>query len=838
MLSGYNDLETRHPLVAREWHPTKNGDLKPYMVMHKSRKKVWWLGSCGHEWQATIKDRVDGTGCPICKGKQILCGENDLATLYPNIAKEWHPTKNGELTPYMIAPKSGKKVWWICEKGHEWQALVSDRTNGIGCPICSKETHTSFPEQALFYYIKQYFPDVVSGNRERIGLELDIYIPSMNIAVEYDGYNWHKDNLNERRKNQLCKENDIFLIRVRENGLELFDDCCCIVRKDRKHNSSLNQIVKEIFSYIDNTIEIDVDVDRDESKIYESYILTTKSKSLESTYPQIAQEWHPTKNGQLKPDMVTFGSGKRVWWICEKGHEWQACVNWRVQGNGCPVCANQQILSGYNDLETKYPLVAKEWHPTKNGELNPNMVASRSSKKAWWMCEKGHEWEASISSRTDGRGCPICANKKILPGYNDLATKNPKLARELIIALPEIYTTFDPQQVLEEFTNKFRQQYGVECVSALHHNKRKTNYHIHLIFSERKLLPEPDIKIATRSVFYDETGKRVRTKKEITDENGQVRKGCTVIKKGEVYESHLFTTKDERFKTEAFIAEAKEVYTELINSHISDPEQRLKVFDKNSVYLPTKKIGKNNPKAAEIEADNTARQEWNRTADLALISGIEEAKILEIKQTEIHDKAGQSIRENGWLPNLFRGIVGKAKEFLQAIIREKDMPPKPVLNMDMDEFRTMQTLMLKVQKQAKAIKKIQEVTLPNLRQQLAETTGIFKGKERKALEKQIQQIEAELDEKLDKLPDILTDDGYPDVQAFMKTYRKAEAIVIQYNQDLAEWEQAVKNGQKPAEKQHRPPERQSVRNRLRQLQEDGKQNSQPKQRKKSQDRER
>ena len=166
------------------------------------------------------------------------------------------------------------------------------------------------------------------------------------------------------------------------------------------------------------------------------------------------------------------------------------------------------------------------------------------------------------------------------------------------------------------------------------------------------------------------------------------------------------------------------------------------------------------------------------------------------------------------------------------------MPPKPVLNMDMDEFCTMQTLMLKVQKQAKVIKKIQEVTLPNLRQQLAETTGIFKGKERKALKKQIQQTEVELAEKLDKIPDILKDDGYPDVQAFMKTYRKAEAIVTQYNQDLAEWEQAVKNGQKPAEKQHRPPEKQSVRNRLRQLQEENKQNSQPKQRKKSQDRDR
>lgn len=238
-------------------------------------------------------------------------------------------------------------------------------------------------------------------------------------------------------------------------------------------------------------------------------------------------------------------------------------------------------------------------------------------------------------------------------------------ARELIIALPEVYTQYEPQQVLEDFTDEFRRRYGVECVSALHHNKRKTNYHIHLIFSERKLLPEPDVKIATRSVFFDETGKRVRTKKEITGEDGQIRKGCAVIKKGEVYESHLFTVKDDRFKSESFLREVKEVYTELINRHISDPEQQLKVFDKNSVYLPTKKIGKNNPKAEEIAADNATRQEWNRTADMALVSGIEEAKILEIKQTEIHDKVSSSIRKSGWLPNLFRRIVNKAKDILQ-----------------------------------------------------------------------------------------------------------------------------------------------------------------------------
>lgn len=359
----------------------------------------------------------------------------------------------------------------------------------------------------------------------------------------------------------------------------------------------------------------------------------------------------------------------------------------------------------------------------------------------------------------------------------------------------------------------------MECVSALHHNKRKTNYHIHLIFSERKLLPEPDIKIATRSVFYDETGKRVHTKKEITGEDGQIRKGCTVIKKGEIYESHLFTVKDDKFKSEPFLREVKEIYTDLINRHISDPEQQLKVFDKNSVYLPTKKIGKNNPKAAEIETDNAARQEWNRTADMALISGISEAKILEVKQTEIHDKASQSIKSKGWLHNLFRGIVTKVKDFLQNLIQEKDMPPKPTLDINMAEFRTMQKLMIKAQDKAKEIRHLQDTVLPKLKQQLADTKGIFKGKEHKALTEQIQRTEKEIAEKLDKLPDVLKEDGYPDVQAFMATYRKAEAVVEQYNRDLAAWEREVRENRRPAEKERlTPPEKKSIRDQLRQLQ--------------------
>ena len=137
-------------------------------------------------------------------------------------------------------------------------------------------------------------------------------------------------------------------------------------------------------------------------------------------------------------------------------------------------------------------------------------------------------------------------------------------ARELIIALPEEYTRLNPQQVLESFTNEFRKRYNVECVSALHHNKRKTNYHIHLIFSERRLLEQPEIKTASRNLFYNEQGKRVRTKKEVLDESGKLRNGCKIIKKGEVYEQHMFTVKDKQFKGEPFLQEVKMFYTGLI----------------------------------------------------------------------------------------------------------------------------------------------------------------------------------------------------------------------------------------------------------------------------------
>ena len=190
-------------------------------------------------------------------------------------------------------------------------------------------------------------------------------------------------------------------------------------------------------------------------------------------------------------------------------------------------------------------------------------------------------------------------------------------ARELMIALPESFINYDHDYLLKKMVDEFKKRYGVECFAALHHNKRKTNLHIHMIFAERKRLEQPTEKIATRNMFYDEQGHHVRTKKEILDGDGNIRRDCKIIKKGEVYERKIFTVKDGHFKQESFLDEAKIFYTDLINQMVIDDKDRLSIFDKNGPYLATKKVGKNNPKAEEIKADNEICMEWNRAVDRA-----------------------------------------------------------------------------------------------------------------------------------------------------------------------------------------------------------------------------
>lgn len=241
-------------------------------------------------------------------------------------------------------------------------------------------------------------------------------------------------------------------------------------------------------------------------------------------------------------------------------------------------------------------------------------------------------------------------------------------ARELIIALPESFPDlYYPDKLLQLFTNRFREKYGVECVSALHHNKRKTNYHIHLIFSERQLLQEPVEKIATRNMFYNEQGRHVRTKKEITDDSGNIRKGCKIIKKGEVYERILFTAKNRLFKQENYLDEAKRFYTDLINLLIKDDKDKLHVFDKNGLYLATKKIGKNNPKAEQINAENEVRMQWNHEVDRAIVSQVPENEIRQIKQNFITKRIRQSIEAWGYKPYLLTNIILTATKKLALL---------------------------------------------------------------------------------------------------------------------------------------------------------------------------
>lgn len=241
-------------------------------------------------------------------------------------------------------------------------------------------------------------------------------------------------------------------------------------------------------------------------------------------------------------------------------------------------------------------------------------------------------------------------------------------ARELMIALPESFINYDHDYLLKKMVDEFKQRYGVECFAALHHNKRKTNLHIHMIFAERKRLDQPMEKTATRNMFYDERGRHMRTKKEILDEDGNIRKGCKIIKKGEVYERKIFTIKDGRFKQESFLDEAKVFYTDLINQMVIDDKDRLSIFDKNGPYFATKKVGKNNPKAEEIKADNEIRMEWNRAVDHAIVSGVSETEVVELKKAEITDRIKESVEQNGNKPEMFGDIVRAAILLLECMI--------------------------------------------------------------------------------------------------------------------------------------------------------------------------
>lgn len=149
-IPGETDLATRHPEIAAQWHPLKNGELLSTEVGPGCMRKVWWRCELGHDYEAHVFSRVQGTGCPYCAGRKVWPGFNDLATVAPAVAAEWHPTLNSGLTPLQVTKGSHKKVWWQCGQGHVWNAMVFARAknNGTGCPVCAGTAKIKTPSGA------------------------------------------------------------------------------------------------------------------------------------------------------------------------------------------------------------------------------------------------------------------------------------------------------------------------------------------------------------------------------------------------------------------------------------------------------------------------------------------------------------------------------------------------------------------------------------------------------------------------------------------------------------------------------------------------------------------
>lgn len=152
---------------------------------------------------------------------------------------------------------------------------------------------------------------------------------------------------------------------------------------------------------------------------------------LDNNKQYLLSQWDAAKNTPLTPEDVTYGSKTKVWWQCEKGHSWQATIVSRVHGTGCPVCAGKVVVPQENDLASLFPNIAAEWNYAKNGSLTPQSFTASSNRKVWWRCELGHEYQAEIGARTvNGSSCPYCAGRKVLAGFNDLQTLEPKIAAQ------------------------------------------------------------------------------------------------------------------------------------------------------------------------------------------------------------------------------------------------------------------------------------------------------------------------------------------------------------------------------------------------------------------------
>ena len=446
-----NTLSSQYPQLAKEWHPTKNEGKTLDQFTAGSSKRVWWQCERGHEWDAIIKTRTRGSGCPYCANLKVWVGDNDLATTHPEIAKQWHPTKNGELTPQHVSKGTMKKVWWQCEKGHEWETSPYMRTiKEAGCPYCSNQKvlpgfndlATTDPDLATFWHPTKNHPltpqDITRGSGKKIWWQCK------------NGHEWRRQPFVQTYEDWSHWLGCPICSHVPELGESTRSKI-----KRQTFFETHPELIKEVHPTKNEDLHLPSIGCNSKQKVWwlgkcghewESSVSSrTKAKGdcpycsgrqvlkgfndLATTHPELTKEWHPTKN-DLTPEQVRAGSAKKVWWKGDCNHEWEISVYSRTKGSKCPYCSNREVLLGFNDLATTHPELIKEWHPTKNGALTPEMMTYGSNQKVWWKGECGHEWSSLIVPRVNGTGCPYCANREVLTGFNDLATRYPDIAKQ------------------------------------------------------------------------------------------------------------------------------------------------------------------------------------------------------------------------------------------------------------------------------------------------------------------------------------------------------------------------------------------------------------------------
>jgi DNA-directed RNA polymerase subunit RPC12/RpoP len=330
---------------------------------------------------------------------------------YPVVVREFHLTKNDE-SPEEVHCGSTKKLWWVCKYGHEWMAQVRYRISekaphgrAQGCPKCRMPFSSM---EVLLYTALKTVTDCLWRSRVK-AYEVDVLLPGKMTAIEVDGAHWHigKSKMDEE-KNRELGVSGYRVVRLREEPLLRISGDDEIYRYGENEKSV---VARFISSVLGEKLCAAVDWDDAEKSYWEIRRATIgQDKSLLYKFPQIAKEWHWSRN-RVGPDAVTASSHKRVWWCCEKGHEWQAVVyNRTIAHSGCPYCSGR-VASDERNLSVIHPDVVMEWHES---ESSPSLMMPKSHKVVIWKCRRcGGQYKMTIAEWTRGRRCPHCRYERM-----------------------------------------------------------------------------------------------------------------------------------------------------------------------------------------------------------------------------------------------------------------------------------------------------------------------------------------------------------------------------------------------------------------------------------------